>query len=510
MTDQLNPSLAGMPVPPSSTTLPDAPPPQDIAVDPIPLPSSAPIAADQPATPVNSILSQTDVKLEPIQPETMAEVVIEQQIPQEETVSAKTVQKGQDPDVKTPGPAETKNEVNTVPEEDPSIIRPPQPPTGQQDGISLQQHKKISTKVLAGITSLVFLISGLSVGIYFNSQNFGVLDPRRYAADNMCNVNRVCTEDWQWREGWADARKEENKESVPVRNEYTNANDDQNNNQDGIQAEIIRHAGESGVGDPGAGKRTGEFVTTSGGTPGGVTPILTGANTQTGDAGNCYGIGGGQAERDCLANAKNGQYTSGVCRGKTVEECSKLGKPVYCSGSQEKAGTGRAGEFLSCGGSSTSGCGQVDVYDGTTLIGFVIDKSGCNGKPPETSTNNASPRDIQIPTVPSGITPTVASVSANCQSLVGQTKDNAGTWIDRSDAEFVGLARAGGQVRFVCTGHKTQGNFTKAAFFINSILHVDDVIKLSADKYAVPFTIPASGELKVEAVLLHDAKGWVD
>ena len=516
MTDQLpnntqassvlpgNSSMQGPP-PSTATVLPDAPPPQDIAVDPIPLPSSSPSNMVNPSM---ESATSSDINIETViepEPVKMQEVVIDPV-----------------PEIIAELPVATEEELpesgSPVPEEDPSVIRPPQSPTDQSISSS-RQHTKISKKVIAGIAGLVFLISGLSVGIYFNSQNFGVFDSRRYAADNMCNVSRTCTEDWQWREGWVDAHKKENEGAIPVRDEYTNANDDQSP-ADGVQAEIIRRAGETGVGDPGAGKRTGDYVTTAGGpTSGGATPVPTGSNVQAGNAGNCYGIGGGQAERDCLANAKNGQYSSGICRGKTVEECSKLGKPFYCSGSQEKAGTGRAGEFLSCGGSSTGGCGQIDIYapgEGPSThqaIGFVIDKSGCNGKPPETTTNNAPPRDLQPPTVPDGgttATPTLATISAKCNSLVGQTKDNVGTWVDRSDAEFVGLVRAGDQVRFVCTGHKTQGNFTKAAFFINRILYVNDVIKLSTDKYAVPFTIPASGQLDVEAVLLHDTKGWVD
>ena len=42
---------------------------------------------------------------------------------------------------------------------------------------------------------------------------------------------------------------------------------------------------ETGVGDPGAGKRTGDYVTTAGGpTSGGATPVPTGSNVQAGNA----------------------------------------------------------------------------------------------------------------------------------------------------------------------------------------------------------------------------------
>lgn len=541
MTDQLpnnnqaspvapvNPLMQGPPPSPSSspaTVLPDAPPPQDIAVDPVPLPSASPSNMVNPG--IESAVSP-DINVETVvepDPVKMPEAVVEQPVPETMAVPPAEAQE-KSPDTGAP-----------VPEEDPSAIRPPQSPADKSTSSS-QQHSKISKKIMAGIASLVFLISGLSVGIYFNSQNFGVFDSRRYAADNMCNVDgRICDNPGDWERGWFEARQEENINKRPVQDEYTSANPANDPNQGLTQeAQIIRQAGEdnefnrSSIAAEDAAKKGGDPVNAStvtaptlppllpsgsgvgtpsplsGGTPG---PSVTAG--QSGDASQCYGIGGGQVERDCLANAKNGRYTSGVCIGKTVEECSKLGKPTYCSGTQEKAGTARAGEFLNCGGTSTNGCGQVDVYDSAgKLIGFVIDKSGCNGKPPETNTENAPPRDLQTPIVPGGATATQppVTVSAKCDSLVGQTKDNSGAWVDRTDAAFVGLARPGDQVRFVCTGHKTQGNFTKAAFFINNILH-DDVIKLSADKYAVLFTIPASGALEVEAVLLHDREGWVD
>ena len=57
------------------------------------------------------------------------------------------------------------------------------------------------------------------------------------AADNMCNVDRVCNTPQEWEQGWGDARKEENADATPVRTEWTNANDD--------HPEIIRLAGES-------------------------------------------------------------------------------------------------------------------------------------------------------------------------------------------------------------------------------------------------------------------------
>ena len=114
-----------------------------------------------------------------------------------------------------------------------------------------------------------------------------------------------------------------------------------------------------------------------------------------------------------------------------------------------------------------------------------------------------NPTSTPVPTTP-------ATISANCESLVGQISNGAGGWTTKTDAEFAASARPGDGVRFVCTGHKTQGAFTKSAFFINGTLHVDDVVKLNDTQYAVEYTIPAAGSLEIESVLLHDTKGWVD
>lgn len=120
------------------------------------------------------------------------------------------------------------------------------------------------------------------------------------------------------------------------------------------------------------------------------------------------------------------------------------------------------------------------------------------------------PSQTPTPTLTITLTPTPETISANCESLLGQILDGAGGWITKTDVEFAAAARPGDGVRFVCTGHKTQGNFTKSAFFINSVLHVDDVVKLNDTQFAVEYTIPAAGALTVESVLLHDSKGWVD
>lgn len=349
--------------------------------------------------------------------------------------------------------------------------------------------------------------------------------PTVSAADNMCNVNLNCNTPEEWIAGWFAARQPENASAVPQQTEYTNANDDKDHNTPGVQAEVIRYTGESGVGDPGDGNRNkGGITVETGETYGQTDPGLSGGSSgQTGgDAGACYGLGDRNLEAKCIANAKGGQYQAGDCR---IGDCLSSGYVVYCQGPQETADSPRAGEFLTCGPqfTSTGGCGQADVYaskqaydSGLMPTGFIIDKSNCAAAPPQVTTEEAPPREFppappgEQPTATPTATPTPVTISANCQSLAGQVSDGAGGWTTKTDSEFAAAARPGDRVRFVCTGAKSRGNFTKSAFFINSILHVDDVVKLNETQFAVEYTIPAAGALTVESVLLHDNKGWVD
>jgi len=91
---------------------------------------------------------------------------------------------------------------------------------------------------ILGIALLVFTLVGTGVGITLNLMPGGVFDPRRYAADNMCNVNPgSCTTDQDWINGWYSARTEENKDATPTQTEYTN--------RDNAVVEVIRNAGDS-------------------------------------------------------------------------------------------------------------------------------------------------------------------------------------------------------------------------------------------------------------------------
>ncbi len=104
----------------------------------------------------------------------------------------------------------------------------------------------------------------------------------------------------------------------------------------------------------------------------------------TGGGGACSS-GNERADRDCLANTPSGLFSSGGCLGKTLQQCIVWARqnnytPQYCSGMQEAAGTEHAGEFMSCGGSTTGGCGQFDALDANGVVkGFIIDKTNCAG-----------------------------------------------------------------------------------------------------------------------------------
>lgn len=246
-------------------------------------------------------------------------------------------------------------------------------------------------------------------------------------------------------------------------------------------------------------------TTTSGTTTGATLTITTTqapgtAGTGTGAASACWGIGGGQVERDCLAQAASGTYTSGDCRGLTVEQCAARGRAVYCSGSQEAAGTARAGEFLSCGASSTGGCGQVDVFDSSNnLIGFVIDKTNCGGNPPPTTTTSNPPsREIHVDTPP-GNTPTATPTGAptatptpipggTCELI--KLYDNSGTDITANVRNGTKKLTIGEEVTIATT----KGNATKARFRIQGIADwaQNDPAKTTATEYRLSINIPST------------------
>lgn len=328
-----------------------------------------------------------------------------------------------------------------------------------------------------------------------------------YAADNMCNVNPgSCSTPEQWEAGWYAARQPENQNAVPAQPEYTQRNEDNKGSEAPDRpVEIIRLAGESNsvnrsqIAADDAAARGGDPVNPSKVT---ASPIALDANLKPigvtqpgggsgGGAAACWGIGGGQVERDCLARATSGTYTSGRCRFMTVAQCAALGRAVYCSGKQEAAGTPRAGEFLSCGGSSTNGCGQVDVFDANNeLIGFVIDKSGCGGSPPITETKNPPPREIIIPgnpTAPPTPIPT-ATPGPTCELI--RVYDAGGTDISSSLKNGTKKLAIGEEV----TVATAKGSATRARFRIQGVADwtENDMAKTTATEFRLTIRIPAA------------------
>lgn len=123
----------------------------------------------------------------------------------------------------------------------------------------------------------------------------------------------------------------------------------------------------------------------------------------------------------------------------------------------------------------------------------------------------SSPTTAPTPTPVSTATPTEVQVVAQCMNVTAQTKDATGNWVNVPGNNLPSRAKAGDRVRFVAQGSTNSGSFTQGAFFINGTLNTEDVTKIDATHFAVEYTIPASGgNLKVEAVLLHNSKGWVD
>ena len=451
MTDKLS-NNTPVPFIPSvdPSVLPDSPPPQEVAADPItPLPSMSPLAAN-PATEFGV-------------PELKAETMIESDPPK--AVAENPI---------TPS-------VPPVPEENPAI-RPPRASSavGNKSGDPyIKQHHGLPKALIAGIASLVFLIGGLGAGVYLSRQK---QSPKIEAS--VCSPNgvteRYCN---------SSVSPEANKCHSCQNNEWQedsdcagltcNACGDTNNPNDNTTCQ----AGGGGGGGGGGGQ-----------------------------AGTCT---------DTSCSADTNQFVRHfVCNSALIG--GKCEPGTHGRGVVYDSGDNRNNKYASFRGDSCTS-EQIDLFNNVGdpytegFVQFIArnnDFSNCGAptstpRPTPTPTSRPTPTPTPTPRPPSA-TPTPVAISANCESLVGQVSNGAGGWISKTDNEFMAAVRPGDRVRFVCTGHKTQGSFTKSAFFINSILHVDDVVKLNETQFAVEYTISAAGQLEVESVLLHDTKGWVD
>ncbi|MDP1722855.1 MAG: hypothetical protein Q8L37_06645 [Candidatus Gottesmanbacteria bacterium] len=330
----------------------------------------------------------------------------------------------------------------------------------------------------------------------------------------MCNVNPgSCDSPAEWEAGWYEAREPENQNAAPAQPEYTQRNEanDGTAPADG-PVQIIRLAGEpnstnrSQIAADDAKARGGDPVNPSSVTKdaialdGNLQPIG-GAGTGGGSgsgAAACWGIGGGQVERDCLARAAGGVYTSGGCRGMNVAQCAAWAqangyRSQYCSGNQESAGATRAGEFLSCGKSGTNGCGQIDILDAKgDVMGFIIDKSGCGGNTPTTTTNNAPPREITTTTTTTTTTtinPTpTATPAPTCETI--RVYDAGGADITASLKNGSKKLSIGEEVTLATP----KGTATKSRFRIQGVADwaENDTTKTTATEYRLGIKIPSA------------------
>ncbi len=125
----------------------------------------------------------------------------------------------------------------------------------------MKLKKRNRVGVIAGIAVLIFTVIGTGAGIVLNLMPGGVFDPRRYAADNMCNVRPgSCTSDQDWINGWYEARQSGNENATPQQTEYTN--------RDNATVEVIRNAGDSNaVNYSGQSEARGDNVAVSGTNP---------------------------------------------------------------------------------------------------------------------------------------------------------------------------------------------------------------------------------------------------
>ncbi len=420
MTDNLSNNIP-TPFTPSGTpsVLPDSPPPQEVAVDPIPpLPSKSPSAANPPTT-----LGVPEPKIE-------------------------TVVKP-DPPLATP-----------VPEEDPAI-RPPGTLSavgGKSSDPYVKKHQDLPKIVIAGVVALVFLVVALGSGLYLTRQNQDLKTNASYCA--ICSGSGCeC------------------------------ANGTQTGNSCQYAPPECSELGRTW--QPDSSCTVGSSCGGGGGGGGGGTCPPPDTNTGACAIYRCYGGCSGGICNENRGDIGCDQAIGSQC-GQIDEECRRPDNSTYW---RLKDGQ------LNCGGSCSGS---------PTLPPEPTATPRPTSTPQPTATPTPRPPTVTPTSIPPSATPTPETISANCDSLVPQMSDGAGGWITKTDVEFASQARPGDGVRFVCTGAKTGGTFTKSAFFINGVLHTDDGVKLNDTQFAVEYTIPAAGELEVESVLLHDTKGWVD
>lgn len=409
-----------------------------------------------------------------------------------------------------PSPAESPHPLF----EKPVTVAPVKKPAD----VSQPGQPKIPKAVIAGIAALVFLIVGLGSGLYLVRQR-GIGEIRKLATSGCQLVgsgsDRGC---WCASGGW---QFHCGSDEAGCRTECDSRN------KGGPQpTNPPPPAGCQPYDGPDCGGDSQGFCTRCPDGAGGKTEYFC-KSPNVGVGGGCRAPGGGGVN-ECNRNedCPSGQVCQGIEGSKRCQQqtggggtCGNNFIAFRCrlltNGECRENPADFTDESAARMYANAWGCGQVDQVwslsgDRTLCGGFSIFSEGCEGVRP---TEPPGPQATSTPAPPGeqpSPTPTPVTISANCVSLVAQMSDGSGGWVTKTDSEFAATARPGDRVRFMCTGAKTRGNFTKSAFFINNILHIDDVVKLNDTQFAVEYTIPVAGALTVESVLLHDSKGWVD
>lgn len=398
-----NPAANNQPPDSGISPLPDSPPPQDVKVDPIPLPS----------------------------------------VPME------------NPIIRPPQPL--------------SPPPPPPPPAGAK-------HSRFPKPVIAGISALVFLLVALGSGLYLVGKQ-GVGEIRKQAGDVPDGSSSGCCSNDAQCQTWFGAA---------------------------FTCSLANGACQS------------TFQCTAGPVPG---------NECETDQ-NCVDSHGGDSSWVCQGQEgqKRCQQTSGeVCPGGTCNafigfKCDSLvfkDGGLQCLDNPRDFGTDEAGAR-----NYAAGCGQTDKVctDGNNhrqlCGGFTVYSSSCGGgqetatpTPPPGATATPTPRPTATPTPGATATPTSA-VSAQCVDMTLQFSTAAGGWRNATGGE---IPSPGQRVRFLATGSLTTGSFTRGAFYVNGVLHTDDVVKVDDTHFGLEYTTSAAGgNLSVGAVLFHSSQGWVD
>ena len=277
--------------------------------------------------------------------------------------------------------------------------------------------------VIATILLLFVTLGGLGAAVSSLLIPGNPFDWRRYAADNMCNVNPgSCNTEQDWISGWFAAREPENQGSVAQQPEYTNARDDQDSSTPGQQVvEINTGATYTVTGQTITQNANGGTVintsltagapaTLPDGAPTGIIlpPGVTQKSSSDASCGGCGGTGQGRCDGNpgggkisCMSGCDNGLVlcpSSGSCQAGCPNGEKGVPNPTYniltSGGASTLSGSGslpkdwtdlyeqncknaKAGD-LSCCGTGNLACGGVNDIPSFCVPGGMSGTQGCD------------------------------------------------------------------------------------------------------------------------------------